>query len=460
MSRSDGVPPLALALAFAGVAAITCAPAWARDLAGETTLPAASLVQAPLLAGPGWTVDPEARVRGGLARFTLHTDWGSVPVDGVEQLAVRVAEVPALAALDQATVRGVVADAARERALVPVAAVGGIVAEPTRAGMGLPAGVARYFSDKWQRLRASVRRVADMGNEHWMHSGSPYTNPGGALGAAGDDAPERRRGFWRRLGREAERLAEQEVGYASARRALAVRLGVDPGTRNPLLGPKLDGLAWAETSGRYASGYVLGLLGGPATMAMGRAVQVDQWVLKARPAQVRRVNAGILELHCTDGLLSRAFLRDRAYGALLQSEFIRLLDAVDPSDGCELLLETALMAGDEPQARFVVNGMRLLDASLPMDARRGRFVTQGAWVAYLDPQGRLWLPLGVDWLDWDEHMARWLDQDVFAHAGERRLLVGGHVTDAARIELLARGWRLVQVRDYPGRPPYADDAGP
>jgi len=103
--------------------------------------------------------------------------------------------------------------------------------------------------------------------------------------------------------------------------------------------------------------------------------------------------------------------------------------------------------------------MRLLDASLPAEARRGRFVTQGAWVAYLDPQGRLWLPLGLDWLDWDESMARWLDQDVFAHAGERRLLVGGHVTDAARIELLARGWRLVQVRDYPGRPPYADDAG-
>lgn len=415
---------------------------------------AADLVDPAWLAGPGWRVESQAPIRGGLARFTLHTDWGTLQADGVEQLAVRVAEVPALARLHEAKASEVVAVAARERAMQPVDAAAAIASDPAQAGLGLPAGVGRFFADRWDRLGSSVRRVADLGNEHWMHSGSPYTNPGGALGAAGDEQPERRRGLWRKLGRETGRLARQELGYSSARRALAQRLGVDPGTRNPLLVPRLDALAWAETSGRYATGYVLALAGGPATAVMSNMVQVDQWVMQARPEQVRRVNAGVLELHCVDALLARNFLRDGAYGALLQSEFVRLLDAIDPDEGCELLLEIAMMAGDEPQARFVVHALRLLDASLSPQQRRGRFVAQGAWMAYLDPGGELWLPLGLDWLGWTEDMARWFDQPLLAQAGTRHLLVAGQVSPRARRELEARGWRIEQPGDYTGRPPY------
>lgn len=440
---------------LAGALALACGLATGANAATPRVMPASELADPALLAGPGWRVAPEVPVRGGLGRFTVHTDWGELQADGVEVLAVRVAEMPALAAVHEARAGRVVAEAAGGRALQPVAAAGAIARSPARAGLGLPGGVARYFVERWRKLRESVRRVADIGNEEWMHAGTPYANPGGALGAAGDGTPARRRGLWRRLGRETERLARQELGYAAARRALAHRLGVDPGTRNPLLTPRLDALAWAETSGRYAAGYVLGLLGGPAATAMGRAVQVDQWVLRAPPEQVRRANAGVLELHCVDDLLVRAFLHEGAYGAALQSEFTRLLDAINPDQGCGLLLETALMAGDEPQARFVVHGLRLLDAALAPSQRRGRFLAQGAWMAYEDPQGGLWLPLGLDWLDWDAQMAGWMDQRLFATAGPRHLVVGGRVSAAARRELAARGWQLHVIGDYPGRPPYA-----
>lgn len=446
MTTIDGVLLSALLLC-------ACGPAAART-EEPPVQSAADLVEPHLLAGPGWTVDPQVPIRGGLARFILHTDWGTLPADGIEQLAVRVEEMPALAAVHEARASRVVADAAAARAMQPALAAGAIARSPVEAGTGMPAGLGRYFSDRWQRLRASVRRLADLGNEHWMHSGSPYADPGGALGAAGGESPGQRRGFWRKLGREAEGLARQEVGYSGAHRALARRLGVDPGTRNPLLRPRLDALAWAETSGRYASGYLLGAVAGPAAGVMGRVVQVDQWVLQARPEQVRRVNAGVLELHCVDDLLVRSYLRNGAYGALLQSEFVRLLDAIDPADGCELLLETALMAGDEPQARFVVHGLRLLDASLSPEQRQGRFIAQGSWSAYLDPQGTLWLALPLDWLGWTDETAAWFDRTVFVHDGPRVVIAPGQVTASARRELESRGWRLLQPRDYPGRPPY------
>ncbi|WP_374603254.1 hypothetical protein [Arenimonas sp.] len=417
-------------------------------------LAAADLVETSLLAGPGWRVDPQVEVRGYQARFRIYTDWGEMEADSVELLAVRVAEMPALAAVHEARPSRIIGEAARARATKPVQAGVAVGREPGRAVLGLPGGVARYFADKWQRLRRSVRRLADISNEELMHAGDPFAEPGGPLGAAGSRPRPERRGIFRRLGKETERLAKHELGYSSARRALALRLGVDPGTRNPLLSPRLNALAWAETSGRHAAGHVLGLVGGPAMAALSRAVQVDDWVLSARPEQVRKRNRERLELHCLDGLLTRAFLRERAYGTVLQTDLVRLLDGIDPTDGCEILLETALMAGDEAQARFVVQELRQLDAALAPEERGGRFIAQGALMAYLSPQGELLLPLPVDRLDWTDEMDRWFGLEALSHPGPRRVLVAGQVSPEARWQVQARGWRLQCLSDYAGRPPY------
>lgn len=420
----------------------------------EPVLAAGDLVEPALLSGPGWRVDPEVRVRGYQARFRVRTDWGDFTADSVELLAVRVSEMPALAAVQNAEVDEVMAAAAKARALQPVQSTGAVAREPVRAAVGIPGGVARYFAERWQRLREAVRRLADRSREEVMHEGSPYDDPDGLLGAAGDDRPGRPGGFWRKRGRDLASLAKDEVGYRSARRALAARLGVDPSTRNPLLAPRLDALAWAETSGRFATAQALGVVGGPVLSAMARAVQVDQWVLQAPPAQVRRQNAQRLDPHCLDERLVRAFLRDGTYPPALQTELVDRYLAIAPGEGCEALLETALMAGDEPQARFVVHALRLLDASLAPGQRGGRFVPQGALLAYETPQGELVLPLPVDWLGWTREVDRWFDLDLLQAPGPRRLLVSGRVTPRAASELRARGWRLEQPAAYAGRPPY------
>lgn len=41
-----------------------------------------------------------------------------------------------------------------------------------------------------------------------------------------------------------------ELGFGSAKRALAARLGVDPYSGNPVLRERLDKLAWAATVGK------------------------------------------------------------------------------------------------------------------------------------------------------------------------------------------------------------------
>ncbi|HBD21019.1 MAG TPA: hypothetical protein DC063_13680, partial [Arenimonas sp.] len=127
---------------------------------------------------------------------------------------------------------------------------------------------------------------------------------------------------------------------------------------------------------------------------------------------------------------------------------------LEPTGGCEALLETALMATDEPQARFVVNGLRLLVATLGTDGRGGEFVPQGALLAYRTPAGELVVPLAVDWLAWTPELQRWFALGVLADDAPRRLLVSGVVSERAHREISARGWRLVPPPPYPGEPPY------
>lgn len=420
----------------------------------EPVLDAAELVDASLLAGPGWRVEPRVQVRGYQARFRVHTDWGELEADSVDLLAVRVAEMPALEALHRTGVTQVLVESAAGKFGEPVEAVTAIASEPVRAGKGLPNGVARYFGERWERLRSSTRRIADRSHRLVMQDGSPYDNPTGPLGEAGTDDPAPKRGFWQRRGRELGRLAKQEIGFPAARQSLADRLAVDPYTRNPLIVPRLDGLAWAETTGRLATGEALGLLGGPAGEVLARAIQINRLVLQEPPERLRARNHAILSTYCADERLLRGFLADGAYSPTLQVEFTDLYVKLAPAGGCEALLETALMAGDEAQARFVVNGLRLMLHALGEQSRGGTFVPQGALLAYETTDGEFVLPLAVDWLAWTPQIRRWFDLPTVGNRPRRTLLVAGAISPKAESELTERGWSLVQRPPHPGAPPY------
>ncbi len=445
-------PCLRRPLLMAGVLALALATSARAER--EPVLDAAELVDASLLSGPGWRVEPRVQVRGYQARFVVRTDWGVLEADSVDLLALRVAEMPAVEALHRTGVTQVLVESVAGKFGEPVDAVTAIASEPVRAGKGLPRGVARYFGERWEKLRSRTRRIADRGHRLVMQDGSPYDNPEGPLGEAGDDTPAAKRGFWQRRGRELGRLAKQELGLPAARRALAERMAVDPHTRNPLIVPRLDGLAWAETTGRLATGEALALLGGPAGEVLARAIQINRLVLQQPPEQLRARNHAILATYCADERLLRGFLADGAYSPTLQVEFTDLYVQLAPAGGCEALLETALMAGDEAQARFVVNGLRLMLHALGEQSRGGTFVPQGALLAYETTDGEFVLPLAVDWLAWTPQIRRWFDMPTVGNRARRTLLVAGAISPRAESELTERGWSLVQRPPYPGAPRY------
>ncbi|KFN49674.1 hypothetical protein [Arenimonas composti] len=420
----------------------------------EPVFAAETLLPPELLSGPGWRVDPEVPIRGHQARFTIRSRWGDVEADSVALLAVRVREMPALARLDESGIARVIADAAVDRAGEPVRDLQAIATSPVASVTGLPQGVGRWFSEKWQTLRERTRRLGDRGHELVMDNDDAWEDPAGPLGAAGDEEDDPSRGWWQRRGRDVVREGKRQAAFPDARRQLAARLGVDPDTGNRLLGDRLDQLAWAEASGRLATGEALRLLGGDAIAVAGHAADVNRFVLQPPPREVRRETLAALTPHCADDRLLRTFVHAGAWTPALQQEFVAIYLRLQPGEGCEALLETALLAGDEPQARFVIDSLRLLAAHVGADATGGRLLPQGALLAWESAQGELVLPLAVDWLAWTPEIRRWFELPAIDRRPHRLLLLSGGISDTAARELTGRGWSLVTAMPYEGAPPY------
>ena len=137
----------------------------AATLAGaaeeEPVVDAASLVQPALLSGPGFSVDPHVELRGYMARFTLDTPYGPLQADSVEILAEREAELPALEALEKVTRSEAFLRAAGDRIGTTAKALANVVLHPIDSVTGIPAGVARYFSERLAKIGTQAQSASD-----------------------------------------------------------------------------------------------------------------------------------------------------------------------------------------------------------------------------------------------------------------------------------------------------------
>lgn len=419
----------------------------------EPEIDAAELVQASLLSGPGYAVAPKAQVLGYQARFVLRTDYGEIPVESVEMLAVRVAEMPAVKAIHDASVTRVLSASAASAVKESGSALYQVVRHPIDTVRGLPQGVARYFGRKWRQLSERASKLGDKAWQRIGQDGNPYRNADGPMTATRvGDAPQT--AWYTKPKKELASFAKGELNFGRARRAWAEALGIDPGTSNPLIAPRLNALAWSAVGGGQIGGLALGRLGSTATAALGDAGRVHEAVWQLDPVDLRARNRARISPWCQDETLLRRFLRHGPFGGARQTALVEQIRDLDPATGCDALLETALMAGTEQEARFVVNAIALLNQYLGDGAHGGALVPVGATLAFRALDGELLLPLPIDHLSWTEEMQTFFDRNAVRGA-RRTVLVTGSISLRAQRELTERGFSLVPHLPYPGAPDYA-----
>jgi hypothetical protein len=453
MFRRSHTPAISVAL----VVALALVPAaQAEPHESEPTLPAVELAQPALLSGPGFRVQPQAQLVGFMASFTLDTGSGPVRADSVELLEVRAAEMAAIQVLDDVRLREAFGLAAKSSVKDTGATLARVVVQPLATVAGMPAGVLRYFSGEIDKWRGRLRRHGDRIGERAGGVGDPYAMVG-PMNAGRDARPRRAKRTWYgKIGRELGRHAEDAVSHGSARRTLARELGIDPyaATSNPALNERLDRLAWAAAAGSMTVSELLGVLPSGGRAVLGETSRIDNLVWDLDPENLRERNSAVLSRWCGDDFQIRLFVRRGTFQAGVQTRLASALDALEPAAGCEHLLDLALSAGHEVEARFLANGLAMAGQFLGPDARGSEIVPVGAGLLLLLPDGRKVLPLAVDLLSWTP-----LAEDFFAQPeladGPRSVLVSGDVSNRALRELTTRGWEIVVRTPYAGAPPYA-----
>ena len=448
---------LRLARNLFGVTLLACytllAAADIPTFEAEPVLDAADLVSPALLSGPGYHVDPEVQVIGYHARFKIRTPHGEIHAESVEMLGVRIAEMPAVEALHQSDISATLARATGEATLAAGASLARIATRPVATIIGIPRGVARYFSRQWNRLDARVTRLGDSAHRRIAEDGNPYSNAEGPMTSTRVTDREARR-WYHKPAREAEGLVRGELGYGKARRALAQALSIDPATSNPLLVPRLDALAWVRASGSKVGSIALGGLD-EISETLADVAKFDEVVWTLDPEDLRARNDTRLAPWCLHEMQRRQFLRHGAFTPTLQTHLADLIHELAPAQGCEALLDVALMAGSEVEARFLVNALRLTRAHLGAAATGIDLIPLGAALAIRSREGEWLLPLPVDFLTWSEEIQQFFDQMPNQH-GERTVLVSGSISLRAQRELTQRGFSLIAHLPYPpGAPPYA-----
>lgn len=420
----------------------------------ERRVAAAELVDAALLTGPGFRVDPEAQLSGLQARFLIHTDWGPLQADSVEMLGLRIGEMAALSTVYSHGFGAALKRSGIEEVSTPLNQATAIGKEPVQRLKRLPQGVLRYFGQRLQRWADRARRLGDRADRAIGNAGSPAAGFGIDAGARDEiDEP-----WWDMPVDEVGRLLRSESGHGRARRALARALQVDPGSSNPLLRDRLDKLAWAIAGQRLAYDYALSLAAPLLADVIGELGRAEQITGLPPEEDQRRANELRLERWSSDPDLRYGLAWRGSFSPALLDQLLDELEALAPVGGGEAALDVAWLARSELEARFVLNSLRLLRAPHVGAANGGELVPVGALLGYRDPGGEFFLPLPVDRLLWLKEVRGWFDHHRITEHPRRSVLVSGDYSTLAQRAITRRGWSLLGRVRYPGAPLYRSTA--
>jgi hypothetical protein len=307
-----------LAMALAAIA-VTAAGAQQSD-EPPPKLTAPAILPAATINGPHYTVDPPVKAEGYLYEFTLTSDFGPFTANGRSQLATRIEEIRAIAALQDVSKSEVFLKSAGGAIVNIGKGAASAVTNPTETAKGIGAGVKRFGVNLG---RASKRAVTSEGGADTGESG-------------------------------AESAASSVLGVSSAMRRWAQKVGADPYTTNITLREALKSIAEVDAAGSIVTKVVV-----PVPQVIGAVATVGDLVWSKDPEELRKLNEQRAAGLGVSKNSSDAFFRNGWYTLTLQTRFVAALDAVK-TPGAADYLETATAADTESEAHFFVESAEML----------------------------------------------------------------------------------------------------
>ena len=394
-----------LAFALLGAAAIQAGDAYEAF----PVLRASDLAPAALLAGPGFKVADQAPVKAYMPHFAIHSDYAPFSAEGREMLEVRIAEMPALAKLDEVTKGDAFAKAFGQSAKKTGQAVVNVATKPVETAKKVPAGVGRFLKG----IGGTAKKA-----------GSAATD---AVSSDDEDEPGDKS-----TGEKAGDAAKGVAGASKAKRGWAKELGVDPYTTNAVLSKKLDDVAWASSAGGFAMSV--------ATMGVpfvGMTTRVNSLAWDMPKEDIDKMNDEKMKKMGVPEKARKGFLSHPFFTPTLAIGFVEALEALGAATGRGDAVALAVrQAKDEEDARFYRRAAQILAGYARtqgpiarLEARKTLFVAHAR-------SGKLVVPVPLDYLPWTKEVAD------FVKGADRKepleVWTSGQLSDRARHEFKAR----------------------
>ncbi len=390
-------------------------------------------------SGIGWLVRTPVPIADYYAQFDVRTNVGNLRVSGRDLLAIRLAELDAVRALDKITASDAFVDAAERGVARPVEAVTTLVDAPGETLSNLPRGIGRYLVRTARRVGELAVDLADASRDA-MADDDEKTGHGGSG-----------RTFSEKAQSTATSASLRWIGYHRSRREIARHVGVDPYSTNPLLDERLDRLAWADWTGRKLVGFGIGAIGGIVGEGLSISTRAYELAWELPPEEIRRRNIKALEALGVTGKPARDLLRNRAFPLTLQIEFVDLIGAQHQR---HLAVEWAALgrvAEDERDARFLVLSLRMAaDIQSREPGARGAII--GGTPGLIHNNGQQTVLLPVDHIHWSDQIAAfaWRDDLIGEHP---TLVTTGTLSELARESFSQAGWTVIEhfaIQDQDG----------
>lgn len=375
------------------------------------------------MQGKGYRLPTTTPIRDFMGRFRVDTDVGTLEAVGSDELAERLADLPAVRRLQALSQTDMFRKALAEAAKSTGQAITRVIAEPVETLAALPSGVGRVLLNVGRRARDIAANIGDAAKR--------ADQPAAQEDATSDvEAADSVVDFGKEL-----------AGVNKARRAIARELGIDPYTRNPLLAARLEELAWASVAGGISLDLAMNAIPKGGRDILEVADRIDDLAWDAPPADVRRLLEQRLRARGHGGFEAREFLRNAAFSPSQQLQLVALLDALDVRVGESALLAHAARVPGPRHASFLLRQLKMLEAASRNASIRELRVDDGLAIAVTE-RGTLLLPLPVDQLSWTESIATAGTIGRPRQRVDARLLVTGNVTPLSRKNLAALGWRV------------------
>lgn len=379
-------------------------------------LGAADVAPAEFLQSQVYKIDERVTTDGLVTKATFQSPFGEFVAEGPGMVAVRAGEIQALDVLSKTESSEIFQKAMAASMKRTGQSLKTAVTHPVETVKGIPAGVGRFFERVSRDIKTGAQKVGD-------------TEEGGDSKSSTSDEVK-----------EGATMAGQSViGYDDARRRLSKYLGVDPYTRNKVLADKLDSAAWAVWGGEFGPDTVIGFVPGGFAIKFTRD-WVSDLVWDMTPGDLRvRMETHLKGLGIAQDPIDR-FLRQPSFTHTIRLALVDSLVALGPGPGRSDVVDWALTASSETQARFMAGSVAILarhHQAVPVTRVRVAGTVLGETA-----DGAVVVPAAVNYVSWTERVAGFAARPDLTGAKPTRLWIAGKLSPRARQELLARKWTI------------------